>query len=320
MTLTPIASTTPARKLEAGDPNSAAILNAPAQSFLNQALSLSIELEAIAAIQGTIGQRIATLSDAISLKNGAIGLRDSLQSERSQSSTADVQATSVEAGITPLSDTTGTETARVQPLNVKLDGITPTTYQAFSGNLSAIAAAAASASNYLYRDPVGATTYATPQLSAGTKMRDVILQATIVAGAASPAIPNESEFGLPLVQTLNMASELVSWNASTKELTLGIGEYSIEGYVVATNTQLVQMLLMQGSTRYLGTAGKGTNESGVIGGDRLSIYSHLFASFKVTSARIYKPLIFLSSGSIVSSSLSLSNPSPWAFLRVRHYQ
>lgn len=318
MTLTPIASNAAVRKLEQGDPNSAAILNAPAQGFLNQALALSIEYEAIQAIQTTIGQRLTQLSDAVSLKDGAISLRNNLQAERSQSSAADTQATTVESGIAPLNNASATESARVAGINTKLDSITPSTYQAFSANLSAIASAVPSASNYLYRDPSAIVTYATPQLSTGTRMRDVILQATIGAGAASPAIPNETWWDLPLIQTLNMASDLVSWNASTRELTLGVGEYSIEGYVVATNTQLAQMSILQSSTRYLGTSGKSTSEAGVIGSDKLSIYSHLFASFKVTSARIYSPQLFLSGGSIVSSTLS--EACPYAFLRVRHYQ
>lgn len=318
MTLTPIASNAAVRKLEQGDPNSAAILNGPAQGFLNQTLALSVEYEAIQAIQATIAERLTQLSDAVSLKDGAIALRNNLQAERSQSSVADTQATTVESGITPLNNARSTESGRVAGINAKLDSISPSTYQAFSANLSAIAGATPSANNYLYRDPSAIVNYATPQLSTGTRMRDVILQATIGAGAASPAIPNETWWGLPLVQTLNMASDLVSWNANTRELTLGIGEYSVEGYAVAANTQLAQMSLLQGSTRYLGTTGKSTSESGVIGSDRLSVYSHLFASFKVTSARIYSPQLFLSGGAIVSSTLG--ETTPYAFLRVRHYQ
>jgi hypothetical protein len=290
----------------------------PAQGFLNQALALSVEYEAIQAIQSTIGQRLTQLSDVVSLKDGAIALRNNLQVERSQSNTADTQSTAVEGGITPFNDARAIESGRVAGINTKLDGITPTTYQAFSANLSAIASAVPSARNYLYRDPSAIVTYATPQLSTGTRMRDAIFKATIGNNAASPAIPNESWWDLPLVQTLNMASDLVSWNASTRELTLGVGEFSIEGYIVATNTQLAQMSLLQGTTRYVGTAGKSTNESGVIGSDKLSIYSHLFATFSVSSARIYSPQLFLSSGSIASSTLGES--SPYAFLRVRHYQ
>lgn len=318
MTLTPIASNAPVRKFEQGDLNSAAVLNVAAQGFLDQSLALSVEYEAIQAIQTTIGQRIGQLSDAISLKDGAIALRNNLQAERSQSSAADIQTTTVESGITPLNNARATESARVAGINTKLDSITNSTYQAFSSNLSAIAGAVPSASNYLYRDPSAIVTYATPQLSTGTRMRDVVLKATIGAGAASPAIPSETWWDLPLIQTLNMASDLVSWNATNKELTLGIGEFSVEGYVVATNTQLCQMSLIQGSTRYLGTSGKSTSESGVIGSDKLSIYSHLFTSFKVTSARIYTPQLFLSGGSIASSTLG--EATPYAILKVRHYQ
>lgn len=318
MTLTPIASTAPVRKFEQGDPNSAAILNEPAQGFLNQSLALSIEYEAIQAIQVTIGQKLAQLSDAISLKDGAIALRNNLQTERSQSSAADTQATAVESGIVSLNNARSLESARVEGIDTKLNSITPLTYQAFSSNLSAIVTATPSAGNYLYRDSGAIVTYATPALSAGTRMRDLILQAAIGAGAASPSIPNEIWWDLPLIQTLNMASDIASWNPATKELTLGVGEFSIEGYVVAANAQLAQMSLRQGSTRYLGTSGKSTNESGVIGSDKLSIYSHLFASFKVTSARIYSPQLFLSGGSIVSSTLG--EATPYAFLRVRHYQ
>lgn len=318
MTLTPTASNAPVRKLEQGDPNSAAVLNAPAQGFLNQTLAVSIELEAIAAIQTEIEGKLALLSDAVSLKEGAIALKATLQTERSQSSTADIQATSVENALPLLTSATTTEADRVAGINTKLDSITPTNYQAYSANLSSIASAPVSASNYLYRDSGGAVSYATPMLSTGTKMRDCILEATIAAGAASPSIPNEIDYDLPLIQKLNMATDVISWNATTKELTLGVGEFSIEGYVCAVNTQLVQMLMIQGSTRYMGTTGKGTNESGVIGSDKLTIYSHLFTSFKVTSARIYKPQMFLSGGSIVSSTLG--EATPWAMLRVRHYQ
>lgn len=318
MSLTPVASSAAVRKFEQGDANSAAVMNVPAQGFLNQSLALSIELEAIAAIQATISSRLGTLSDVISLKNGAIALRDTLQNERSQSSAADTQATTIESGVPPLNALAATESARVTPLNAKLDSITNLTYQAYSANLSAIASAAASANNYLYRDPSAVVTYATPLLSTGTRMRDVILQASIANGASSPSIPSETWWDLPLVQTLNMASDVVSWSAGARELTLGVGEYSIEGYVVACRTQLAQMSLLQGSTRYLGTTGKSTNEGGVIGSDDLSIYSHLFTSFKVTSTRIYSPQLFVSGGLIVSSSLGES--TPYAFLRVRHYQ
>jgi len=318
MTLTPVASNNPVRRFDPGDQNSAIVMNVPAQGFLNQAIAISVELEAIVATQNTIGTRLTQLADAISLKNGAIALRDNLQSERSQSATADTQSTTVESGITPLTNATTTEASRVAGIETKLDGITTSTYQAFSSNLSAIGAAAASASNYLYSDPSAVITYATPQLSTGTRMRDVILEATLGAGAGSPSIAGDTWINLPLVQTLNNASDVISYNANTREITLGIGEYSIEGYVVATNTQLVQMSLLQDTTRYLGSSGKGTNEVGVIGGDRLSIYSHLITSFKVTSARVYNAQIFLSSGAIVSSSLG--EATPWAFLRVRHYQ
>jgi hypothetical protein len=318
MTLTPVASDNPVRQFESGDLNSAIVVNVPAQGFLNQALAISVELESIVTVQTTIGTRLTQLADAISLKDGAIALRNNLQSERSQSATADTQATSVETGITLLASATTTEANRVAGIDTKLDSVNISTYQAFSSNLSAIGAAAASASNYLYSNPSAVITYATPQLSTGTRMQDVILQATLGAGAGSPTIAGDTWVNLPLLQTLNNASEVVSYNSTTREITLGVGEYSIEGYVVATNTQLVQMSLLQGATRYLGSSGKGTNEAGVIGGDRLSIYSHLMTSFRVTSTRVYNAQIFLSSGAIVSSSLS--ETTPWAFLRVRHYQ
>jgi len=318
MTLTPIAGNSPVRKFEAGDANSAIVLNVPAQGFLNQTLAISEQLEAIAATQTTIGTRLSQLADAISLKDGAIALRNNLQSERSQSATADTQASTVESGINTLTSTTTTETNRVAGINTKLDSITPSTYQAFSSNLSAIGAAAASATNYLYSDPSAVVSYATPQLSTGTRMRDVILEATLAASAGSPSIAGDVWVNLPLLQTLNNASDVVSYNSTTRDITLGSGEYSIEGYIVATNTQFVQMSLLQGATRYLGSSGKGTNNAGVIGSDRLSIYSHLMASFKITSTRVYNAQIFLSSGAIVSSSLG--EPTPWAFLRVRHYQ
>lgn len=318
MVLTPTASNDPVRKLEQGDPNSAAILNAPAQGFLNQALAITIELEAIAAIQTQTEAKLTQLSDAVSLKEGAIALKTTIQTERSQSAASDTQATNVENAIPTLNANVSTEAARVAGINAKLDGITNSTYQKFDSKLSSIASAAPSANKYVYRDPDGAVSYQEPQLSSGTRMRDCILEATLAAGAASPAIPSESDWDIPFVQRLNMASDVISWNATTKELTLGIGEYSIEGYVCASRTQLIQMLLVQGTTRYMGTSGKGTNDGAIIASDNLTIYSHLLTSFKVTSARIYKPQLFLSSGSIVSSSLG--EATPWAFLRVRHYQ
>jgi len=318
MTLTPIAGNSPVRKFESGDANSAIVLNVPAQGFLNQTLAISQQLEAIAATQTTIGARLSQLADAISLKEGAIALRNNLQSERSQSATADTQASTVESGINTLTSTTTTEANRVAGINTKLDSITPSTYQAFNSNLSAIGAAAVSASNYLYSDPSAVVSYATPQLSTGTRMRDVILQATLAASAGSPSIAGDVWVNLPLLQTLNNASDVVAYNSTTRDITLGAGEYSIEGYIVATNTQFVQMSLLQGATRYLGSSGKGTNNVGVIGSDRLSIYSHLIASFNITSTRVYNAQIFLSSGAIVSSSLG--EATPWAFLRVRHYQ
>lgn len=318
MTLTPIASNTSSRKLESGEPNSATTLNIPAQAFLNQSLAISVELEAIAAIQSTTSQKLALLNDAISLRGGAIGLISTLQSERSQSSTADNQASTIEAGIAPLASATLIERDRVTPLNTKLNGVTTATYQAFSNNLSAIASASVSANNYLYRNPEAIVSYATPLLSSGTRMRDTILQATLAAGASSPTIPNQSEWELPLTTTLNMAPDFVSWNPTTKELTLGAGIYSIDGYAIATNSQLVQMVLLQGTTRYLGTAGKGTGDSGVVGGDRLTTYSHLLTSFSISSARVYKCLLYLNGGAIVASSMS--EATPYAFLRVRQYQ
>lgn len=318
MTLTPIASNAPVRKFEQGDANSAAVLNVAPQGLLNQALAITEELEAIAGIQGTISTRITQLGDAIALKNSAENLRNIMQAERSQSTTADSQATAVESGLASLVSATNVERDRVAGINTKLDGITPTTYQPYSATLGAIASAAASANNYLYSDPSGTISYATPAITSGTRMRDVILQATIGAGAASPAIPNEVETSLPMVQTLNMASDRATWNASTRELTLLAGEYHVDGYVVATNTQLVEMVLMQGTTRYIGTSGKGTSESGVIGTSNLSIYSHLLASFSLSSARVFVPMIWLSGGAIVSSSLG--EATPYAFLRVRHYQ
>jgi hypothetical protein len=318
MPLTPIASNAPVTKLETGQPNSAAVLNVPAQGLLNQSLAISEELEAIAAIQTTIGTRITQLGDSIALKASAENLRNIMQAERSQASAADNQATSIEVGLTPLASTTNVERDRVAGINTKLDGISPTTYQPYSATLGEIASAAASANNYLYRDASGVISYATPATNSGTRMRDVVLQATIVPGAASPAIPNEVETALPLVQTLNMANDRATWNATTRELTLLAGEYHVDGYVVACNTQLVEMVLMQGTTRYVGTSGKGTNEGGVIGTSNLSIYSHLMASFSISSSRVYVPMIWLSGGAIVSSSLG--ETTPWAYLKIRHYQ
>lgn len=318
MTLTPTASNDPVTKLEQGNPNSAIVLNVVPQGFVNQCLAISIELEAIAAIQAQTETKLTQLSDAISLKEGAIALKATLQTERNQSATSDTQATNVENALPTLNTNINIEQARTTGINTKLDGITNSTYQKFDTKLSAIASAVPSANKYVYRNPESVTSYEEPQLSSGTKMRDCILEALIVAGVSSPSIPNESEWDIPLVQRLNMANDVISWNATTKELTLGIGEFSIEGYVAACRTQLIQMLLVQGLTRYMGTTGKGTNESGVIGSDNLTIYSHLLTSFKVTSARIYKPQLFLSSGAIVSSSLG--ETTPYAFLRVRHYQ
>lgn len=318
MTLTPIASNAPVTKLETGQPNSAAVLNVPAQGLLNQSLAISEELEAIAAIQTTIGTRITQLGDAIALRGSAENLRNVMQAERSQSSTADNQATTIETGLVPLGSTTNVERDRVAGINAKLDGISTTTYQPYSATLAAIAGAAASASQYLYRNASGAISYTTPATNSGTRMRDVVLQATIAAGAPNITFPNEIESSLPLIQTINMASDRATWNATTRELTLQAGEYHVDGYVVATNTQLVEMVLMQGTTRYVGTSGKGTSESGVIGTSNLSIYSHLMTSFSISSARVYLPMIYLSGGAIVASSLG--EATPWAYLKIRHYQ
>jgi hypothetical protein len=318
MPLTPIASNAPITRLESGQPNSAAVLNVPAQGLLNQSQAISEDLEAIVAIQATISSRITQLGDAIALKASAENLRNLMQSVRSQSTIADNQATTIETGLGSLTSATNVERDRIAGINAKLDGISPTTYQPYSATLGAIAIAAASPTTYLYRDTSGAVSYATPATNSGTRMRDVILQAAIAPGAASPAIPNEVETSLPLIQTLNMASDRVTWNASTQQLILLAGEYHVDGYVVASRTQLVEMLLVQGSTRYVGTSGKGTSEGGVIGSDNLSIYSHLMASFSLSGSRVFLPQIYLSGGAIVASSLG--EATPWAFLRVRHYQ
>lgn len=319
MPLTPIASNAPVTRLEPGQPNSAAVLNVPAQMLLNQSLAITEELEEIVAIQGQIASRTTQLGDAIALKASAESLRSAMQAERSQSSAADNQATTIETGLPPLSSATNLERDRVAGINAKLDGITNTTYQPYSPTLQAIASAATSASNYLYQDPGGVISFATPATNSGTRMRDVILQATIAAGAANITFPNEIETSLPLIQTLNMASDRASWNATTRELTLQAGEYHFEGYVVATNTQLVEMLVAQGSTRYVGTSGKGTSEGGVIGsGANLSIYSHLMFSISLSSARVFVPMVYLSGGAIVASTLG--EATPWAYLKVRHYQ
>jgi hypothetical protein len=319
MPLTPIASNSPVARLESGQPNSAAVLNVPAQGLLNQSLAISEDLEAIVAIQATIGTRITQLGDAIALRGSAQNLLNAVQSERSQTSAADTQATTIETGLAPLSSTTNVERDRVAGINAKLDGISANTYQPYSATLGAIAGAAVSASKYIYRDAAGAISFATPSTNSGTRMRDIVLQATLAPGAASPSIPNEIETSLPLIQTLNMASDRATWNATTRELTLLAGEYSIDGYVVAANAQLVEMLLVQGSTRYIGTSGKGTSEGGVIGsGANLSTYSHLMASFSISSSRVYVPMIYLSGGAIVASSLG--EATPWAYLKIRHYQ
>lgn len=318
MALTPSVSNAPVRKFAAGDVNSAAIMNVPAQGFLDQSLAITLDLEAIVAIQTTIATRIGQLSDAIALKNNALGLRDVLLGERSQSSDADVRASNVEGAIVPLDSAVGIQGARVAGINSKLDSITPSTYQPYSEILSAIGATAASASNYLYSDAAAGLSYATPALSTGTRMRDIILECAIGAGAASPSIPNETWFNIPMTQSLNMAPDVANWNAGTRSLTLDPGEYSVEGYVVASRTQLVQMSLVQGSSRFLGLTGKGTNQSSVIGTDELSSYSFLVASFKITSARAYNPQIFLSGGAVMPSTMG--EATPWAFLRVRHYQ
>jgi len=317
MPLTPIASNTPARAFESGDPNSAIVMNVPAQAFLNQAFRITTDLEAIVTTQQTIATKITQLADAIGLKNNAQLIKNTLIAESSQSGTADTQASSVEAGISPLTSAIGVENDRVTPINNKLDSITNTTYQAFNPVLGAIAGATASANNYLYSAVDGAIAFATPQLSSGTRMRDIILEAKISPGAAPITFANEAWVNVPLLQSLNMASDYMAWNQSTQELTLVGGEYHVEGYIAASRSQLVQMSLLQGTTRYLGSTGKGTSEGGVVGSAELSIYSNLITSFNIGSTRVYYPQLFLSGGAIVASTMG--ETTPWAMLRVRHY-
>jgi hypothetical protein len=293
-------------------------MNVAPQGFLNQCLAQSIELEQIAAIQAQIEAKLAQLADVTALKNSATTMRDTLQNVRSQSQTADTQASNVENALPALAASAETEANRVIPINNKLDSISNTTYQAYSAVLGAIGAASVSADKYIYSASNGDISYTTPQLSTGTRMQDCILQATLAGGAPSPAIAGDVWSSLPLVQTLNMAGDVMAWNASARELLLSAGEYSIDAYIVASRTQLVQLSLLQGSTRYLGTSGKGTNDNGVIASENLSIYSHLMTSFKINSTRVYIPQVYLSSGSIVSSSLN--ETTPWAFMRVRYYQ
>lgn len=317
MPLTPIASNTPARMFESGDPNSAAVMNVPAQALLNQSFDITLGLEAIVATQQTISTKLGQLGDAIALKNNAQAIKNVLISESSESNTADSQASSVEAGIVPLTSAITTESDRITPINNKLDSITTSSYQAFSSVLGAIASATASANNYLYSASDGAISFATPQLSSGTRLRDIILEAKIAPGVAPITFANETWVNIPFLQSLNMASDYMSWNQSTQELSLVGGEYHVEGYIAASRTQLVQMSLLQGSTRYLGSTGKGTSESGVIGSAELSIYSNLITSFSFSSARVFIPQLFLSGGAIVASTMG--EQTPWAMLRVRHY-
>lgn len=318
MPLTPIASNAPVRSFDSGDPNSAVVMNVPAQGFLNQAFVITTDLEAIVATQQTIAGKIGLLADAIALKNSATALKSTLTSEGSQSAAADTQASTVESGITPLTSAIVTENNRVPPIDNKLNGISNTTYQAYSPVLSAIANATASANNYLYSGNDGAIGFSTPGISSGTRLRDIILEAKIAPGSASLTFANETWVNVPLIESLNMASSYMTWNSSTQELSLVAGEYHVEGYIAASKSQLVQMSLLQGtSTRYLGSEGKGTSESGVIGSADLSIYSNLVASFSINSSRLYIPQLFMSGGAIVASTMGEN--TPWAFLRVRHY-
>lgn len=318
MPLTPIASNAPVRRFEAGDSNAAIVMNVPAQGLANQALAITEDLESIVLIQQAIATKLGQFSDAIALKDNATNLKNVLINERGQSQAGDTQATNVESGIGAITSAIATENNRVIPVNTKLDGITPTTYQAYSAVLAGIGSAAASANNFMYSDPAGAIAYATPALSSGTRMRDICLKGTIAPGATPITFPNETWTNLALLQSINMASDTMSWNAANQELTLSAGEYSIDGYVVGSRTQLIQMSLVQGTNvRYLGSTGKGTSESGVIGSAELSIYSHLQASFNISSARVYVPQIFMSGGTIPPSTIG--ETYPYAVLRVRHY-
>lgn len=318
MPITPIASNAPVRRFESGDPNSASLLNSVVQGFANQALAITVEMEAISNIQQTTATNLGQLSDAIALRNNAIALKGVLIDERAQSSASDVQASSVESGISPLNSAIVTESDRVTPVNSKLDSISPTTYQAYSATLSGIAGSAASANSYLYVAADGTISFGNPPTSSGTRMRDFVALATIAPSDAPITFPNETWTNIALVQSLNMGSDVMAWNAASQQLTLSAGEYSIEGYIMASKPQLVQMSLVQGtSARYLGSAGKGTNESGVIGSADLSIYSHLGGSFSINSSRVYVPQVFMSGGAIVPSTMGDSYP--YAMLRVRHY-
>lgn len=316
--LPPTAQDLPVKKLASGDPNSAALLNPTAQGFLNQAEAIAQELGAIAATQATIEQRLTQLAGAQALRNNAIALQGAIASEQQQIVAADVQASAIENGLPALNSALQVEGDRVTPTNNKLNSITTTTYQAYSAVLQAIAAAPLTASKYLYSNAGGAIAWENPQLSSGTRIRDLILRASIASGGTAPTIANATWTNIPMVQAINMGSDRMAWNAATRTLTLQPGEYLIEGYVCARGA-LVQMCLQQVSgTTYLGTTGKGTTEGAIVPtNESLSIYSFLIDSFLVSSARSYNPQIFLSGGAIPVGTLG--KPTPWAFLRVRHF-
>jgi hypothetical protein len=294
-------------------------MNVPAQGFLNQAESLAQDLEAISAIQDTIAQRIGQLAAVAALRDDATSLNNTLASERSQTAAADNQASAIEAAIPAQNSAIATQNNRVTPINTKLDSITTTTYQASSSVLSTISAAIATPSKYLYSNSAGAIDFTAPALSSGTRMRDCILKATIASGGTAPTIANATQTNIPMAQTFNNASDRIAWNAATQTLTLQAGEYTIEGYCLASG-QLVQMSLLQASpsVRYWGTTGKGTLEGAIVSAsERLSIYSHLVDSFLASSTRTFNPQIFLSSATIQVGTLGV--PTTWAMLRVRHY-
>lgn len=317
--LNPSPSNAGVRRFENNDPNSAIVMNVPAQGFLNQAEAIAQDLEAIVTIQDTIALRLTQLSAVTTLRANATALNATLTTERAQTTAADNQASAIETAIPNSNSVIGVEGDRVAPINTKLDSITTTTYQASASVLSAISAAAVAPSSYIYANNAGAIVFASPALSSGTRMRDCILKGTIASGNVGPAIPNATQTNIPMVQTFNNASDRIAWNSSTQTLTLQAGEYTIDGWCVARG-QLVQMSLLQlsPSVRYWGTTGKGTHEGAIVGAsESLTIYSHLVDSFLASSARSFNPQVFLSSGQLMVGTLGV--PTTWAFLRVRHF-
>lgn len=322
MPLTPNPQYIGVRKFESTDTNHADVLNAVAQECLNQAAWIKQQIDAVKASQDVLEAAIASLSGYTALKTQAVNLLAAIETEKTQNTTSDTLAGTIESGVTTENTNADVELARIAGLQSAIAGIQiGTNYQAYNANLQAIASAARVNDTYLYSNASAVINWSNPStLGSGTIIRDCVLKAIISSGGTAPTLTTGAWTDAPLAQIYNNATDKIAYNATSKQITLQSGEYMLDGLFIARSplTQMQVLNTTDGDT-YYGTTGKGTTDANIVTtNEPLAVYSHLLYTFKVTGQRVLTPRYYVSSpGSVLTNSMGIR--TPWYMLRISHF-